>query len=98
MGLVHNPNIDYSSISSMDVDKALEAFDNKGTCGWSEEITSYDYTAPDYTLSCSNPEGDLVWYNPYGEEAKLEEINFTIDELDELIDLLDDTKSKVMEF
>jgi len=80
------------------------------TFGWTEEATTWDKPA-DITWKTNfgnmpvshNPFGVItsnntapVWYNPNG--SLMEEISFTEDELDELIELMNTSESKVMEF
>ena len=80
------------------------------TFGWTEETTDWNNVDITWATTCgtmppisNNPFGVLttdntapVWYNPNG--SMMEEISFTEDELDELIELINTSESKVMEF
>jgi len=73
------------------------------TSGWSKEYTTWDspfsggltdnYEASWYKTNRSQ---ELAWSNPY--RTAMEEISFTEEELDELIDLIGTVQSEVMKF
>ena len=66
------------------------------TFGWTHEVTKWDNPFGATITTNNQPP---VWINPYAANiATMEEISFTEDELDELIDLIHDCKSEVMKF
>jgi hypothetical protein len=93
LGIVDNPTINWSEISSVNMESAQAEFDAKGTAGWTQE----------YTITTTHDEikDDVKWvhadaWNPAA--YNVDEIEFTIDELDELIDLINEVQSEVMTF
>ena len=66
------------------------------TGGWSREVTNWDNPLGT-TITTNNQ--STIWFNPYAAAiSSMEEISFTEDELDELIDLIHDCRSEVMKF
>ena len=66
------------------------------TFGWTREETNWDNPFAN-TITTNNQ--STIWFNPYAAAiSSMEEISFTEDELDELIDLIHDCKSEVMKF
>jgi len=80
------------------------------TSGWSQEYTNWAFENKTSQLTHDDEESkEISWYNPFGAGADwfktaglptstMEEISFTEEDLDELIDLLDNNKPIVMEF
>ena len=66
------------------------------TFGWTREVTNWDNPF-DTTITTNNQ--TPVWFTSHAAGvSSMEEISFTEDELDELIDLIHDCKSEVMKF
>jgi len=72
------------------------------TSGWSQEYTNWAFENKTSQLTHDDEESkEISWYNPFGAglpTSTMEEISFTEEDLDELIDLLDNNKPIVMEF
>lgn len=110
LGVVHDERIDWSQLSSVDMERALEPFDAKGTCGWSQEYTITTTDNKPIWVSSYNPDerfrittGNGDTWVAMDKEGNVDistpnSIEFTIDELDELIDFLDEVQSEVMKF
>jgi len=87
LGLVNKPRIAWNEISSVNMESAQAPFDAKGTSGWATE----SYAISDYGFS----------YQAGYDDVHIEidnTIEFSLDDLDELVDLLNDVQSEVMKF
>jgi hypothetical protein len=106
LGIVHNPNHDYSNLSSINVDKANEPIASKGTSGWAYEYTTTydegDRIRIDVRIDAIDDKAtfDVDGINRGNLSAITEsnEIEFTLDDLEELADLINNIESEVMTF
>ena len=107
MGIIDKQSIDWSELSSINMESAQAPFDDKGTSGWSYEYTITTTTDADEPIWITGNEADRfsirtangeIWTAMDDKNNIDYNIEFTLDELDELIDLLDEVQSEVMKF